>query len=239
MAIAMPHVVTLVVLALTLALQPGAQTGTTPNVLTPAETSNGWQLLFDGKSLDAWRGYRLDALPESGWAIKDGTLRTVPKVKGADLVTRKTFGDFELAWEWRVAPGGNNGVKYFVTEDRPASPGHEYQMIDDGGYPGKLTPQQLTGAFYDVLPASADKPRRPAGDWNSSRIVVRGSRVEHWLNGQNVLTYELGSPTVKTGLANSKFKDQPGFGEKITGHIMLTYHQDECWYRNLKIREAR
>jgi hypothetical protein len=80
---------------------------------------------------------------------------------------------------------------------------------------------------------------RPAGEWNSSRIVVRGARVEHWLNGQNVLTYELGSEAVKAGLATSKFKDQPGFGEKIAGHIMLTYHQDECWYRNLKIRESR
>lgn len=111
-------------------------------------------------------------------------------------------------------------------------------MIDDTGYPGKLTPQQWTAAFYDVLPAAADKPMRPAGEWNSSRIVVHGTRVEHWLNGRNVLTYELGSQTVKAGLATSKFKDQPGFGEKIAGHIMLTYHQDECWYRNLKLRET-
>lgn len=239
MAIVMPPAVSIAVLALSLALQREAPPTTAPNTLTPAEQAAGWHLLFDGKSLDAWRGYRLDTLPESGWAVTDGTLRTVPKVKGADLITRKTFGDFELAWEWRVAPGGNNGVKYFVTEDRPASPGHEYQTIDDGGYPGKLTPQQLTAAFYDVLPASADKPLRPAGDWNSSRIVVRGGRVEHWLNGKNVLTYELGSQTVKAGLASSKFKNQAGFGEKIAGHIMLTYHQDECWYRNLKIRETR
>jgi hypothetical protein len=138
-----------------------------------------------------------------------------------------------------VAPGGNSGVKYFVTEERPKSPGHEYQMIDDPVYPGKLTPQQLTAAFYDVLPTAADKPLRPAGEWNTSRIVVRGNLVEHWLNGRNVLTYELGSAAVKAGLANSKFKGEPGFGEKIAGHIMLTYHQDECWFRNLKIRETR
>ncbi len=112
-------------------------------------------------------------------------------------------------------------------------------MIDDTGYPDKLTPQQLTAAFYDVLPAAADKPVRPAGQWNSSRIVVRGTRVEHWLNGSNVLSYDLGSPAVKAGLAASKFKDEPGFGEKIDGHIMLTYHQDECWFRNIRIREIR
>ena len=93
--------------------------------------------------------------------------------------------DFEFTWEWRVAPGGNNGVKYLVTEERPQSPGHEYQMIDDAGYPGKLEPGHLTADFYDVLPAATGKPIRPAGQWNASRIVVRGARVEHWLNGKN------------------------------------------------------
>jgi hypothetical protein len=234
----MQHVLPLV-LALSLPLQPGPATQAAPNTLTPAEKAAGWQLLFDGRSLDAWRGYRRDTLPESGWDIVDGTLRTIPKVKGADLITRKTFHDFEFSWEWRVAPRGNNGVKYFVTEERPKSPGHEYQMIDDAGYPGRLTSRQFTAAFYDVLPAAADKPIRPAGEWNSSRIVVRGTRVEHWLNGRNVLTYELGSEAVKAGLAASKFKGHPGFGEKIAGHLMLTYHQDECWFRNLKIREIQ
>ena len=227
----------IVVVALSLALQAAAGPKSAPNTLTAAEAAAGWTLLFDGKMLDAWRGYRRETLPDAGWEIKDGTLRTVAKVKGAELITRKTFKDFELTWEWRVAPGGNNGVKYFVTEQRPKSPGHEYQMIDDTGYPGKLTPQQLTGAFYDVLPAAVEKPLRPAGEWNASRIVIRGMRVEHWLNGTNVLTYELGSAAVKAGLETSKFKGESGFGDKIAGHLMLTYHQDECWYRNLKIRE--
>lgn len=234
----MQHASSIALLALSLALQAAA-TDTAPNTLTPTEQAAGWQLLFDGQSLDGWRGYRRDTLPEAGWEVKDGTVRTVAKVKGADIITRKTFHDFEFAWDWRVAPGGNSGVKYFVTEDRPKAPGHEYQMIDDARYPGKLTPLQLTATFYDVLPAAAGKPLRPAGEWNSSRIVVRGTRVEHWLNGKNVLTYETGSPEVKAGVAASKFKGEPGFGEKIDGHIMLTYHQDECWYRNLKVREIR
>jgi hypothetical protein len=210
-----------------------------PNTLTAADKAAGWQLLFDGHSLEGWRGYRREALPDAGWQVKDGTLRTVAKVKGADIITKKSFNDFELSWEWRVAPGGNNGVKYFVTEDRPRSPGHEYQLIDDAGYPGKLTALHMTAAFYDVLPAAADKPTRPAGEWNTSRIVVRGTRVEHWLNGTKVLTYELGSQAVKDGIAKSKFNGHAGFGDKIAGHIMLTYHQDECWYRNMKIREVR
>ena len=228
-----------VVLAVSLALQSAVPAGPAPNTLTDAERAAGWQLLFDGQTLDAWRGYRRETQPDAGWQIKDGTVRTVAKVKGTDLITRKKFNDFEFTWEWRVAPGGNNGVKYFVTEERSQSPGHEYQMIDDAGYPGKLSPGHLTADFYDVLPAAADKPIRPGGEWNSSRIVVRGAHVEHWLNGKNVLTYELGSAAVKAGIEKSKFKGHPGFGEKIAGHIMLTYHQDECSFRNLKIRETR
>ena len=227
------------VLTSALVFQSGAANTPAANTLTAAEQAAGWQLLFDGRSLDGWRGYRRDSLPEAGWEISDGTLRTVAKVKGSDIITRRTFNDFELAWEWRVPPGGNNGVKYLVTEDRPQSPGHEYQMIDDVGYPGKLGPNQHTADFYDVLPAAADKPTRPAGEWNSSKVVVRGTTVEHWLNGSKVLTYELGSAAVKAGVEKSKFKGHPRFGEKVAGHIMLTYHQDECWYRNLKIRELK
>ena len=227
-----------VLIALSLALQSAVGSTPAPNTLTAAEKAAGWQLLFDGQSLDAWRGYKRETLPEAGWEIKDGALRTVAKVKGVELITRKKFNDFEFTWEWRVAPGGNNGVKYLVTEERPQSPGHEYQMIDDAGYSGKLSPNHRTADFYDVVPAAADKPLRPAGEWNTSRIVVRGARVEHWLNGKHVLTYELGSAAVKAGVEKSKFKGHPGFGEKIAGHIMLTYHQDECWYRNLKIRET-
>jgi hypothetical protein len=235
----MPHLLSLVILALSLVPTQAAATDPAQNTLTAAEKAAGWQLLFDGKALDGWRGYRRETLPDAGWEIQDGTLRTIPKVTGGELITRKTFHDFEFTWEWRVAPGGNNGVKYFVTEERPKSPGHEYQMIDDTGYPGTLGPKQLSADFYDVLPAAGDKPLRPAGEWNASRIVVRGPVVEHWLNGKNVLTYELGSEAVKAGLEKSKFKGHAGFGDKIAGHIMLTYHQDECWYRNLKIREVK
>src|SRR5688500_12473010 len=136
----MPPFLTTVALILSLALQPASITATPPNTLSAAEQASGWQLLFDGKGLDAWRGYRRDTLPDAGWKVADGTIQTVAKVKGADLVTRRTFNDFEFSWEWRIAPGGNNGVKYLVTETRPRSPGHEYQMIDDPGYPGKLGP---------------------------------------------------------------------------------------------------
>ena len=107
----MPQFTPIVCFALSLALQSAASTAPASNTLTAAEKAAGWQLLFDGRSLDGWRGYRRDALPDAGWEVKDGTLRTVAKVKGADIITRKTFTDFELSWEWREGPGGKNGVK--------------------------------------------------------------------------------------------------------------------------------
>lgn len=211
------------------------------NVLTAAEKSAGWQLLFDGKTLDGWRPYRKKAgEPLAGWEVKDGTLHCLPKAKGEQPITVRKFNDFELSWDWKILPKGNNGIKYFVTEDRPKSPGPEYQMLDDAGHPdGKIGPHRQTASFYEVLPPAADKPLRAPGEWNTSKIVVRGLAVEHWLNGKKVLAYELGSEAVKAGIAKSKFKNDPGFGDKIPGHILLTYHNDDCWYKNIKIRELK
>jgi hypothetical protein len=210
------------------------------NTLTPAEEKAGWKLLFNGRNLDGWRGYTLPGLPEAGWKVEGGLLQSVAGTKGKELITVGQYDDFELSWEWRVAPGGNNGIKYFVTEARPKAPGPEYQMIDDEKHPdGQRGGTHQTAALYDILPPAADKPSKPGGEWNSSRIVTKGNHVEHWLNGKKVLEFELGSDAVKAGLAKSKFKALPDFGAKVKGHIMLTYHQDECWFRNLKLRELK
>jgi hypothetical protein len=210
------------------------------NELSAEQKAAGWKLIFNGRDLGGWRPYGKPGAPGAGWKVEDGLLRKLPKVRGGDLITTNQFGDFEFAWEWRIAPGGNNGVKYFVTEQRPGAPGHEYQMIDDTGHPdGKLGPKRQTAAFYDVLPPAADKHSKPAGEWNSSRVVVKGQRVEHWLNGGKVLGYDLGSDELKKSLAASKFKNSPKFGEKISGHLMLTDHQDETWFRNLMVRELK
>ena len=209
----------------------------TANRLTADEQQAGWRLLFDGQSLQGWRLYNKKTAPEAGWKVEDGLLRKLPKQRGGDIISEDSFDDFELTWDWRITAAGNNGVKYLVTELRPSAPGHEYQMIDDTGHPdGKLGAKRQTAAFYDVLPADTSKALKPVGEWNNSRILVRGSHVEHWLNGTKVLEYELGSDAVKAALAASKFKNAPGFGTKIKGHIMLTDHQDECWFRNIKIR---
>jgi hypothetical protein len=206
--------------------------------LTAEEKAAGWKLLFDGQSLRGWRLYNKKAAPQAGWKAEDGILKKLARERGGDIVTDATFDDFDLVWEWRISPGGNNGLKYLVTEERSSAPGHEYQMLDDDVHPdGKHGPKRQTASFYDVLPPAADRLVKPVGEWNTSRVLVQGNHVEHWLNGKKVLAYELGSEAVKTAVAASKFKDAPGFGTKIKGHIMLTDHQDECWFRNIRIRE--
>ena len=212
------------------------------NTLTAEEQAAGWQLLFNGQNLKGWRPYGkptagADAIG-SGWKVENGVLKKLAGVKGGDIITEKKYDDFEFAWEWRLEKDANNGIKYMVTEARPQAPGYEYQMLDDQSDKWKkLHAKALTASFYEVLPPAADKPLKPAGEWNSSRLVVQGNQVEHWLNGKKVLAYELGSDAVKAGVADSKFKKYPDFGTKLTGHIMLTDHQDEAWYRNIKLRE--
>jgi hypothetical protein len=208
-----------------------------PNQLTEAEKQDGWRLLFDGNTTKGWRGYKQTAMPAKGWRVEGGVLKKVGGERGGDIITDEKFNDFDLTWEWRISPAGNNGLKYLVTEDRPSAPGQEYQLIDDTKNPdAKVGPRRATGSFYDVLPPSDDKQIKPVGEWNQSRILIRGNHVEHWLNGKKVLEYELGSDALKAAVAQSKFKNASGFGEKIKGHIMLTDHGDECSFRSIKIR---
>ncbi len=211
------------------------------NQLTAAETKAGWRLLFDGTTTKGWRGFKKTDFPTDRWVVRDGALLHVATGTGdshggGDIVTVDTFSDFDLRFDWRVAPGGNSGVKYFVTEDREGPIAHEFQVLDDARHPdAKVGPHRQTAAFYDVLPPAADKPLNPAGEWNHSGVLVRGAHVEHWLNGRKVLEYELGSPEVEAAIAKSKFKDVAGFGTKIRGRILLQDHGDEVAFRNIKI----
>ncbi|MEW6156045.1 MAG: DUF1080 domain-containing protein [Verrucomicrobiota bacterium] len=203
------------------------------NQLSSAEKEAGWRLLFDGKSTQGWRSFKKSTFPEKGWKVVDGCLKKIAGERGGDIVTDETFGDFEFQWEWKIPPKANNGIKYFITEERGQPIGHEYQMIDDTL---SKDGEHATASFYDVLPPRPGTQPKSPGEWNHSRIVVQGQHVEHWLNGAKVLEYELGSDAVKAAVAKSKFKDVPGFGTKLKGHILLTDHNDEAWFRNLKIR---
>ncbi len=208
------------------------------NSLTNAEEKAGWQLLFDGKDLNAhWRNIGQKAVTGKGWVIEKGILVKQEGKAAGNLLTRRTWTDYEFTWEWKIGPKGNNGVKYMVLEKRGAI-GHEYQMIDDRHWQQK--PMSQTGTFYVVLPREVKLAEPVRIDkWNQSRIKVQGKKVEHWLNGQKILTYSLGSDRVLEGVAKSKFKKFPGFGKKVTGHILLTDHKDRCEFRNLKIREIK
>lgn len=215
--------------------------GPAPNTLTAAEKKAGWILLFDGHSLDSWRGYKKPDATDSRWKIDDDAL-ALPADNGKDthgqrdIITKDTFEQFELSVDWKVAPGSNSGIKYFVLEDRDSAIGHEYQVIDDERHPdAKVGPHRQTAAFYDVLAAS-DRPLKPAGEWNSTRIVVRGQTVEHWLNGKKVLQYELNSPALNAAIEKSKFKGMERFGKRQNGHLLLQDHGDQAWFRNIKIR---
>jgi hypothetical protein len=221
-----------------LAAVPAAQA---PNQLTPAEAKAGWTLLFNGTSFDGWRGYKKPDVSGTRWTIEDGTLM-LPAGSGADtrgardIITTGTYRQFELSVDWKISEGGNSGIKYFVLEDRDSAIGHEYQVIDDERHPdAKIGPHRQTGAFYDVL-AAHDRPLKPAGSWNTSRIVVSGSNVEHWLNGTKILSYTLDSPELRAAIAKSKFMDVERFGKLQDGHILLQDHGDPVWYRNIKVR---
>jgi len=201
----------------------------------------GWTPLFDGKTLKGWRGYKKADASDTRWKVENGVL-TIPEADGKDtrgnrdIITDATYDQFDLTWEWKVAPGGNSGLKYFVLEDEASAIGHEYQMIDDERHPdAKIGPHRQTAAFYDVLPA-ADRPLKPAGEWNSSQVIVKGKHVEHWLNGKRVLQYELDSPELKAAVAKSKFKDIARFGKPQKGHILIQDHGNAVWYRNVRIK---
>jgi hypothetical protein len=207
-----------------------------PNELTQSEKAEGWKLLFDGKTTAGWRSFKKQTFPEKGWVVEEGCLKKVANVQGGDIITTNTFNDFDFRWQWRLAPKANNGIKYFITEERDGAIGHEYQMIDES--PARVN-KHSTASFYEVLPPNEGSQPKPAGQWNESRVLVKGNHVEHWLNGAKVLEYELGSEQVKAGVASSKFKNVKGFGEKLKGHILLTDHKDEAWFRDIKIRELR
>ncbi len=208
------------------------------NQLTAAEKAAGWKLMFDGKTTEGWHSYKKQTFPSKGWEVADGWLHCLGQ-KGGDILSDATYDQFDLQWDWKLAPRGNSGVKYFVLETRPSAIGHEYQLLDDDRHPdAKLgNGKRVTASFYDVLKPTVKPPTKPMGEINHSRILVKGNHVEHWLNGVKVLEYEAGSDAIKAAVAESKFKNTPGFGERVKGHILLQDHESQVWFSNVKIRD--
>jgi hypothetical protein len=204
------------------------------NQLSEDERAAGWQLLFDGQSLSGWRGYHEVAVPD-GWRVVDGTLHFADG--GGDLVSEASYSDFELTLEWKISEGGNSGIFYLAAlgSDRIYMSAPEMQVLDDARHRDGGNPLTSAGANYGLHPA----PRsvvHPAGEWNQVRIKVEDEHVEHWLNGQRIVDYRIGSEEWQALVAASKFADWPEYGQARTGHIGLQDHGDPVWYRNIKIR---
>ena len=241
------HVLLLIALAQPLAAQS--------NTLSSAEKAAGWRLLFDGKTLKGWRGLGYDSVPSAHWRVVGGTIEKIPSgqvakiadgqpANGGDLMTIDTFSDFELSFQWKVAPGANSGVKYNVSEEfslahasNHAALGFEYQVLDDSLSDDNKIPSHLAGSLYDLIPPNGARKLMPVGQWNTSRIVFQGKHGEHWLNGQKIVEFYLGTPRMDSLLAKSKYRTIPGFADRRTGHIILQDHNDETYYRDIKIRE--
>jgi hypothetical protein len=202
------------------------------NSLTPKEKSEGWVLLFDGKTTQGWRSYKKTDAGQQ-WQVIDGVL-TLTAGGGGDLVTDKDYANFELAFDWRISQMGNSGVIYHVSEDggdHPYLTGPEYQLLDNAhGEP----PLEQAGGLFGLVAPNKDVTK-PVGQFNHSVLKVDHNHVEHWLNGVKVAEYTLGSEDLQKRIAGTKFAKWPDFAKHDTGLIALQDHGDGVAFRNIKI----
>ena len=240
--------------------------GASPNTLTEAEKADGWELLWDGKTLDGWtrivRG-KCQPVPKIGWTIEDGALTIHSRKEkafrdltegeraawGGDIATVRKFRDFDLKFEFRLTDRANSGVKYYLdeTQDGVASPEYQVMHPGNGDFDRGTNGNRRVASLYDMIPAHADHLLKPTGEWNSGRIVGRGKTVQHWLNGEKVIEFVRGSPEYRALVKASKFakwgksannKPHP-WGEIEEGRILLQDHHDCVSFRNLKIRVGK
>ncbi|WP_372937931.1 DUF1080 domain-containing protein [Seonamhaeicola sp.] len=221
----------------------------TKNQLTIDEKKNGWKLLWDGKTTNGWRGAKLDHFPEKGWVIEDGVLSVLSSGgaesrAGGDIVTEELFGDFELKVDFKLTPGANSGIKYYVDTEINKGPGSsiglEFQILDDALHPdaklGNHEGSRTVSSLYDLIKADPNKPVKPIGEWNTAYIISKNNHVEHWLNGMKVLEYERKSEAYRKLVSESKYVKWPNFGELDKGQILLQDHGDLVSFKNIKIR---
>ena len=217
------------------------------NTLSEAEKTEGWELLFDGKTLDGWKRYGADSIGPL-WSVKDGIIQCSgeglgegTKDVGGSLMTLKQFGNFELLVDWKIAPSGNSGILYHVNEKPEFSTdyatGPEFQLIDDVGYKDPLQEAQKSGSNYDMYAAPATKKLNPVGEWNTARIVYKDGHVEHYLNGEKTVEFDEGSADFQERYKKSKWVDFPGWNTFKTGSISLQDHGANVYFRNIKIKQ--
>lgn len=212
------------------------------NQLTEKEKKEGWILLFNGKDLDGWTSVGKNVPPAFGWVVEDGILnvRKQDNKRGGDIITREKYSDFDLKVDFRITKGANSGIKYFFTKyEKGGWLGLEYQILDDDNHPDAKMGRdgnRLEGGLYDMFPTSSKKVN-PIGEWNQARIVAKGSKVTHYLNGKKILSFDRKSKSYKKAWQLSKYKNcKPMFGDVEEGHILLQDHGDAVSFRNVKIK---
>ena len=215
-----------------------ASSQTNTSSTTANQPASAWRPLFDGSTLAGWRVYQSQAQP-TGWFVKDGALT---KTKSTDdIITVDQFGDFELELDWKISRGGNGGLFYRGTEEyvKVYWSATEYQLLDDPNARDGQSPLTSAGAAYGLYPPPKGVVK-PAGEWNTTRVVAKGAHVEHWLNGTKLLEYELWSPDWEAKVKASKFAVWPNYGRARRGHIAVQGdHNGELSLRNIRIRELK
>jgi hypothetical protein len=221
-----------------------------PNTISEKENAEGWKLLWDGKTTTGWRGARMTTFPQKGWVVENNVLKVLSSDgaesnNGGDIVTTQKYKNFELIVDFKITPGANSGVKYFVdtelNQGAGSSIGCEFQILDDEKHPDAklgVNGNRKLGSLYDLIPAIQNKPYRN-GFFNTARILVKGNHVEHWLNGVKVVEYDRNNQMFNALVAYSKYKGWPNFGNAESGNILLQDHGNEVWFQNIKIKEIK
>jgi len=203
-----------------------------------------WIILFDGRLTDKFRGYNMQSFPDSAWKVEDGALVTQTGVPNIDLVTKDAYKNFELDLDWKVSQGGNSGVFFHMKESLTHQSGngnspnwldnYEMQILDDIGF-NDTAAIRSAGSLYDLI-VPRNKHLKPVGEYNHARLIVKGHHVEHWLNREKVVEYEMGSPEMNKLLKESKFSSNPNYGKSPDGLIMLQHHGQKVWFKNIRVR---
>jgi hypothetical protein len=212
--------------------------------VTYAQKVQKWKYLFDGKSVKDLRGYKMTGFPYEAWKIEDGALVAQTGVPNVDLLTKKSYTNFELELEWAVSKAGNSGIFYYMQENTDHESGNgnspnwldnfEFQLLDDIDF-NDHAPIRSAGSLYDLI-VPANKKLKPVGEFNTAKLLVNKGHVEQWINGVKVLEYEIGSKELNDLIMKSKYKDNPKFAKSTTGHIMFQHHGQRVWLKNIRIR---
>ena len=215
---------------------PASDSAAAPAAAPTATVDTNWVTLFDGRTLTGWHTFKKDGQPVQGWSVMDSAI--VRSGPGGDLVSDREYANFELELEWKVQKGGNSGIFFRIDPKAEVTylSAPEMQVLDDAAHKDGGDRLTSAGANYALHPAPAGAAK-PAGEWNAVRLVAIGNHVEHWLNGQRIISYEIGSPDWEQRRAASKFAKEAAYGRMTSGLIGLQDHGDSVWYRNVRLRE--